>query len=142
MPRRAPLQSEPPGGLVPPRNTWPDDRPTLGGRSPRRSAVIVSLVDGIDPQVAGLSEGLGPAPLADGDVHGAGRRGHRPAAALIAGRVAQVVEVSVGDGGEALEAAVAEQVRKARTQSLRVAGPERVPWRASTSASSPMSALV
>ena len=73
-------------------------------------AVEVSLVDGIDPQVAGLSEGLGPAPLADGDVHGAGRRGHRPAAALIAGRVAQVVEVSVGDGGEALEAAVAEQL--------------------------------
>ena len=74
-------------------------------------AVEVSLVDGIDPQVAGLSEGLGPAPLADGDVHGAGRRGHRPAAALIAGRVAQVVEVSVGDGGEALEAAVAEQLQ-------------------------------
>ena len=43
--------------------------------------------------------------------HGAGRRGHRPAAALIAGRVAQVVEVSVGDGGEALEAAVAEQLQ-------------------------------
>ena len=74
-------------------------------------AVEVSLVDGIDPQVAGLSEGLGPAPLADGDVHGAGRRGHRPAPALIAGRVAQVVEVSVGDGGEALEAAVAEQLQ-------------------------------
>ena len=74
-------------------------------------AVEVSLVDRIDPQVAGLSEGLGPAPLADGDVHGAGRRGHRPAAALIAGRVAQVVEVSVGDGGEALEAAVAEQLQ-------------------------------
>ena len=73
-------------------------------------AVEVSLVDRIDPQVVGLSEGLGPAPLADGDVHGAGRRGHRPAAALIAGRVAQVVEVSVGDGGEALEAAVAEQL--------------------------------
>ena len=35
-------------------------------------AVEVSLVDGIDPQVAGLSEGLGPAPLADGDVHGSG----------------------------------------------------------------------
>ena len=69
------------------------------------------LVDGIDPQVAGLSEGLGSAPLADGDVHGAGRRGHRPAPALIAGRVAQVVEVSVGDGGEALEAAVAEQLQ-------------------------------
>ena len=68
-------------------------------------------MDGIDPQVAGLSEGLGPAPLADGDVHGAGRRGHRPAPALIAGRVAQVVEVSVGDGGEALEAAVAEQLQ-------------------------------
>ena len=74
-------------------------------------AVEVSLVDRIDPQVAGLSEGLGPAPLADGDVHGAGRRGHRPAPALIAGRVAQVVEVSVGDGGEALEAAVAEQLQ-------------------------------
>ena len=38
-------------------------------------AVEVSLVDGIDPQVAGLSEGVGPAPLADGDVHGAARGG-------------------------------------------------------------------
>ena len=40
VPRRAPLQSEPPGGLVRPRNTWPDDRPTPGGGSSRRSAVI------------------------------------------------------------------------------------------------------
>ena len=74
-------------------------------------AVEVALVDGIDPQVARLSGGPGPAALADGDVHGAGRRGHRPAAALIAGRVAQVVEMSVGDGGEALEAVVAEHVQ-------------------------------
>ena len=39
VPRPAPLQSEPPGGLVRPRNRWPDDRPTPSGASSRRSAV-------------------------------------------------------------------------------------------------------
>ena len=48
--------------------------------------------------------------------------------------------MSVGDGGEALEAVVAEHVQGPDAE-LPVAGPERTAWRASTSANSPMSAL-
>ena len=66
---------------------------------------------------AGLSEGPGSSALADGGGSGAGLRGQRAAAALAGGRPAQVVEVPVGDVGEALEAALVEQV----------AGPEAEP---------------
>ena len=40
VPRRAPLQSEPPGGLVRPLNTWPHDRHDSRRSSSLRSAVI------------------------------------------------------------------------------------------------------
>ena len=40
VPRRAPLQSEPPGGLVQPLNTWPHDRHDSRRSSSLRSAVI------------------------------------------------------------------------------------------------------
>lgn len=40
VPRRAPLQSDPPGGLFRPLNTWPTDRYAFGGGRPLRSAVI------------------------------------------------------------------------------------------------------
>ena len=63
-------------------------------------AVQIALVDGIDPQEAGLAVGGGFAPLADVDldrvclVHGA-------AAALVGLGLSEVVEVAIGDPRQA-----------------------------------------
>ena len=76
-------------------------------------------MDGIDPHVAGLSERLRAAAFPDGDLHRARRRRHRPAAPLIARRASQVIQVAVGDGGQTLEAAVAEAVEGAGAELAR-----------------------
>jgi hypothetical protein len=57
-------------------------------------------MDGIDAQEAGAAVRPGLAPFADGDLHGAGLV-HGAAQALIGLGLAEVVEVAVGDPGQA-----------------------------------------
>lgn len=72
-------------------------------------AILAALVDGVDAHEAGAALGMGFAPLADVDPHRA-RLILGAAATLVGLRLTQVVEVAVGDGGQALIAAVAEQL--------------------------------
>ena len=62
VPRRAPLQSEPPGGLVRPLNTWPHDRHDSRRRSSLRSAVVTRDSPVRWPAVPGLAS-LPPLPV-------------------------------------------------------------------------------
>ena len=72
-------------------------------------AIAVALMNRIDSHVTGLSERLRPAPFADRHLHRARRDRCRPASPLIGRRVPQVVQVAVGDAGQAFEPAVVEQ---------------------------------
>ena len=76
-------------------------------------------MDRIDPHPAGLSSGLRAAAFPDGDLHRARRRRRRPAAPGVRRRMPQVVQVAVGDAGQALEAGVAEQMKGARAEGAR-----------------------
>ena len=69
-------------------------------------AVEVALVDGVDADEAGAALGVGPAADADGDLDGAGLVEGEGSQAVVSPR-AEVVNVAVGDAGEALEAPVA-----------------------------------
>ena len=82
-------------------------------------AVQVALMDGIDPHPARLSERLRAAAVPDRDLHRARRQRRRSAAPLIACRVPQVVQMAVGDAGQAFEAAVAEQMESAGAELAR-----------------------
>ena len=82
-------------------------------------AVQVALMDGIDPHPARLSERLRAAAFPDRDLHRARRQRRRSAAPLIACRVPQVVQMAVGDAGQAFEAAVAEQMESAGAELAR-----------------------
>ena len=62
VPRRAPGQSEPPGGLVRPLNTWPHDRHDSRRRSSLRSAVVTRDSPLRWPAVPGLAS-LPPLPI-------------------------------------------------------------------------------
>ena len=66
----------------------------------------VALVDGVDVQEAGPPAGPGLAPGADGDPGGA-RPAQGEAAGAVGPSLSEVVDVAVGDGGEALEARIA-----------------------------------
>lgn len=72
--------------------------------------VEITLVDRIDVQVAGPAIGGRLAPLADVDFYRAGLVLGSPTA-MIGLRLAQVVEVAVGDAGEALLVAVIAEER-------------------------------
>lgn len=79
------------------------------------NAVQIALVDGIDAQEAGAPGGLGLAPLADGDLDRMGlldATAHAP----IGPRVSEVVEVAIGEDGQALVAGVAEHPVGALTE--------------------------
>ena len=70
-------------------------------------AVEVALMDRVDAQEAGTAVGMGFAALADGDLD---RLGLVDGAALapVSSRAPEVVEMAVGDAGQALEAGIAE----------------------------------
>jgi hypothetical protein len=70
-------------------------------------AVLITLVDAVNAQETGAIIGGWGAPLADGDVH---RSGLRPGLAhvAVARALAQVVQMSHGDGGQPLVALIAE----------------------------------
>jgi len=72
-------------------------------------AVQIALMDGVDAQEAGTACRPGFAPFANGDGGGAGFR-VMMALALIAGTVAQVVEMAGGDPRQALESRVVEDM--------------------------------
>ena len=75
--------------------------------------VQVALMDRIDSHVAGLPERLRPAAFPNRYLHGARGGRDRPAAPLVGDGVPQVVQVAVGDGGQAFEAGVTEAVEGA-----------------------------
>ena len=81
--------------------------------------IQIGLVDGIDPDIAGAPERRRPTALANGDLDWARPGGGGSAAPLIRGRVPQVVEVAVGDAGQAFEPAVAKAMVGARTELAR-----------------------
>ena len=70
-------------------------------------AVEVPLVDRIDPHEPGTALGMGPAPFANRDRGGPGRC-DLAAPALAGGRMAKVVQMSVGEPREPLKARVVE----------------------------------
>jgi len=72
-------------------------------------AVEIALVDGVDAQEARLAVGAGLAALADLDRVGPGL-GEGAAQVLVTRSAPQVVEVAVGDAGQALVTRVAEPV--------------------------------
>ena len=69
-------------------------------------SAAVALVDGVDAQESGPSAGAGLAPGADGDPGGA-RPAQGEAAGAVGSGLPEVVDVAVGDGGEAPEARIA-----------------------------------
>ena len=75
-------------------------------------AAVVAQVDGVDAQMAGLAVGLRLAADSDGDGRGPGLAEGEAAGAVGSG-LAEVVDVAVGDGGEALEAPVLVDVEHA-----------------------------
>ena len=72
-------------------------------------AVEVALMDRVDAQEAGTAVGAGFAPFADADLGGAGFV-VSGAQALVDACAPQVVEMAVGDAGQALEAGIAEHL--------------------------------
>ena len=74
-------------------------------------AVQVALVHGVDAQPVGAAAGTRLAPLANGVAQRAGLV-LDGAQALIAGALAQVVEVAVGDSGQALVTGLAEHLER------------------------------
>ena len=78
-------------------------------------AVEIALIDRVDAQEAGLAFRTGLAALADLYRGGTGL-GELPPQAFVSRRLAQVVEVAVGDAGQALVTVVAEAVIGALAQ--------------------------
>jgi len=80
--------------------------------------IEIALVDGIDPQEARTSLGAGTAPLADADLDRPGLV-HPPPAAPVGLGAPQVVQMAVGDPGQALVADLAEDLPGALTELAR-----------------------
>lgn len=102
-------------------------------------AVLIGLMDGIDAQVARLAVGSKGMAQVDLDPRGHGL-GDLSSPALVAGAVAQVVEIAVVDAGQALRGS--RKTAQARSHNLHVAGPERVSCKACNSASARSSASI
>ena len=75
-------------------------------------AAMVAEVDGVDAQIAGLAVGLRLAADSDGDGRGPGLVEGEAAGSVLSG-LAEVVDVAVGDGSEALEAPVLVDMKHA-----------------------------